>query len=103
MRSTRSGVGCCMREQEDVAGVGEPPIASVQPANASRIVDGLGADGRDQLVDAYDTWCTELLAGGGPLEPTRSPLLQAAHERRLALLGSLPVGDLSSKVCVDYG
>jgi 2-polyprenyl-3-methyl-5-hydroxy-6-metoxy-1,4-benzoquinol methylase len=32
-----------------------------------------------------------------------SPLARAAHERRVALLGNLPIGNISDKVCVDYG
>jgi len=31
------------------------------------------------------------------------PILQAAHERRQALLDSLPLGDVHDKVCVDFG
>lgn len=30
-------------------------------------------------------------------------ITQASHYRRMALLDSLPLGDLSDKVCVDYG
>jgi SAM-dependent methyltransferase len=32
-----------------------------------------------------------------------SPLLEAAHERRIALLDALPIGDLTDAVVVDYG
>ena len=31
------------------------------------------------------------------------PILRAAHERRIALLDSLPIGDVRDKVCVDFG
>jgi SAM-dependent methyltransferase len=31
------------------------------------------------------------------------PIIQAAHERRMQLLDGLPIGDVSDKVCVDYG
>lgn len=34
--------------------------------------------------------------------PVISLLAQAAHERRVAMLDNLPIGNVSNKVCVDY-
>jgi SAM-dependent methyltransferase len=31
------------------------------------------------------------------------PITQASHHRRMELLDTLPIGDVSDKVCVDYG
>src|SRR5262249_60898925 len=42
-------------------------------------------------------------ARAAPSAPRMPPLLAASHERRVALLESLPLGDLRDKVCVDYG
>jgi SAM-dependent methyltransferase len=63
---------------------------------------GSGHDGRvsaDATAAAYD----EGFAGDGELYGELTPMLRAAHERRMALLDELDVGDLSRATVVDYG
>ncbi|HXJ33717.1 MAG TPA: class I SAM-dependent methyltransferase [Candidatus Eisenbacteria bacterium] len=96
-----------MQEHEDGQGAetrtGAAAALPIPPSNGGRVLDGMAQEGPDQLVDAYDGGFAEAIAMGGEVYPTLSPLLLASHERRVALLEALPVGDLSTKVCVDYG
>jgi SAM-dependent methyltransferase/predicted O-methyltransferase YrrM len=93
------------REDEGVARtVGRVAAPSRLPqANGARVVDAIAPEERDQLSEAYDGGFAEAIATGGSVYPELSPLLLASHERRVALLDALPVGDLTGKVCVDYG
>jgi SAM-dependent methyltransferase/predicted O-methyltransferase YrrM len=70
--------------------------------DGAHVLDSVGADG-DQLADAYESGFADAIATGGNVYPALSPLLAASHERRVALLAALPLGDLRNKVCVDYG
>jgi tRNA (mo5U34)-methyltransferase len=69
------------------------------------VVDALGPYGRDQLLDSYAQRAREEAAGEDLAAwLTRAPAsVRAAHERRLELLDGLPLGDLSGKVCVEFG
>jgi SAM-dependent methyltransferase len=52
---------------------------------------------------AYEERFEEAIDEGVSIYGDMPPLTQAAHERRMALLDALPVGDLSEKVVVDFG
>jgi SAM-dependent methyltransferase/predicted O-methyltransferase YrrM len=67
------------------------------------VVDGIAPDPTDHVRTSYESGFSEAIATGGSIYPPMSPLLAASHERRVALLQSLPLGDLRDKVCVDYG
>jgi SAM-dependent methyltransferase len=57
-------------------------------------------------VRSYDHAFGQAIREGGSIyggTAPMPPLTQAAHERRMALLDALPVGDLSSSVVVDFG
>src|SRR5687767_7375109 len=69
----------------------------------TRVVDGIPPDERDQLVESYDGGFAEAIATGSDGRRPMTPLQRASLERLTALLDALPVGDLSDKVCVDYG
>lgn len=73
------------------------------PPRGGHVVEEIAAEGRDQLADAYESGFAEAIATGGNVYPEMSPLLLASHHRRMALLAALPLGDLTDKVCVDYG
>ena len=60
----------------------------------------------DQQVQSYESSFREANAAGGSIYGdmgTMPAIVQAAHERRMELLDGLPIGDVSDKVCVDYG
>jgi SAM-dependent methyltransferase len=60
----------------------------------------------DELTRTYEEAFAADLAGGPKIygDPSDWPAVTAAaHERRMELLDALPVGDLTGKVCVDYG
>lgn len=60
----------------------------------------------DELVRSYDLGFAESAEQGQSLygDMNVMPLIiQKAHERRMSLLDALPIGDVSEKVCVDYG
>jgi SAM-dependent methyltransferase/predicted O-methyltransferase YrrM len=80
---------------DDVLAVSAPPGAVV--------VDAIPPESGDQLQSAYESSFSEAIAAGGSIYSPMPPLLAASHERRVALLESLPLGDLRDKVCVDYG
>jgi 2-polyprenyl-3-methyl-5-hydroxy-6-metoxy-1,4-benzoquinol methylase len=70
------------------------------------VLDTLSTDERDEQVQAYDDSFREAIAEGGSIYSGTAPMppmIQAGHERRMELLDSLPIGDVSDKVCVDYG
>lgn len=79
--------------------------ASARPsASAQVVVDTLSAADHNQLVQAYNESFRDAIASGGSIYgDIMPPIVQAAHERRMQLLDSLPIGDISDKVCVDYG
>lgn len=73
----------------------EPPIAAPQ-----------GGDPRDEIARSYERAFEEAISEGGSIyggTAPMPPLTQAAHERRLALLDGLPIGDLSDSVVADFG
>jgi len=57
----------------------------------------------DPVVASYESAFAEAIAGGGSIYEPMSPIVQAAHDRRIELLDGLPVGDLDESVCVDFG
>jgi SAM-dependent methyltransferase len=57
----------------------------------------------DELTVSYDNRFRDAIERGESIYEPMPPLQQAAHERRMELLDALPVGDLSGKVCVDFG
>ena len=57
----------------------------------------------DELTSSYEERFRRAVNEGEPFYEPMSCLQEAAHERRMALLDGLPVGDLSGKVCVDFG
>lgn len=60
----------------------------------------------DELVQSYDIGFAESAKQGQSLygDMDAMPLIiQKGHERRISLLNDLPIGDVSDKICVDYG
>lgn len=57
----------------------------------------------DELVQSYEQSFRQAVDEGGTIYEPMSPIIQAAHERRMELLDQLPIGDVSKKICVDYG
>jgi tRNA (mo5U34)-methyltransferase len=75
---------------------------AAQPA----ILDPLGDQRRDALIQSYEESSREEIAAGADFEAQlrRAPAaVQAAHQRRRELLDALPLGNLTGKVCVDFG
>jgi SAM-dependent methyltransferase/predicted O-methyltransferase YrrM len=68
-------------------------------------VDTLSPEVHDQQVLSYESSFRQAIAQGGSIYGANVmlPIIHAAHERRIQLLDSLPIGDVSDKVCVDYG
>lgn len=64
------------------------------------------SDSGDQLVQSYEAGFRDAIAEGESLYGSMDEMplfVKASHERRIELLDSLPLGDLSDKVCLDYG
>ncbi|MCC6417499.1 MAG: class I SAM-dependent methyltransferase [Gemmataceae bacterium] len=82
-------------------------MSAVERARATggpAVIDALAHDGRDPLIESYEQGFRA--EAGEPLAARlgRAPLVvQAAYRRRAHLLGTLPLGDLTGKVCVDFG
>lgn len=58
----------------------------------------------DELRDAYEArFRAAADAGSASIYEPLDALHQAAHERRMALLDALPIGDLAGRVVVDHG
>lgn len=57
----------------------------------------------DELASSYNERFRRAIDEDNSFYEPMSCLQVAAHERRMALLDALPVGDLSGKVCVDFG
>jgi SAM-dependent methyltransferase len=79
------------------------PLASVA---APTVLDMLDPEARDEQVQSYDSNFRTAIAEGGSIYGGTNamlPIIQAGHERRMYLLDNLPIGDVSDKVCVDYG
>jgi SAM-dependent methyltransferase len=73
------------------------------PGTSSIVVDTLGGDGSDELVVSYDSRFREAIDTGGSIYLPMSPMQAAGHERKMQLLDALPIGDVTEKVCVDFG
>jgi SAM-dependent methyltransferase len=82
-------------------------LAETPQAGENQVVlDLLGSDQRDQQVESYEASFVAAKDEGGSIYGSMEAMpaiIQAAHERRMQILDSLPVGDVSNKVCVDYG
>jgi len=75
-------------------------------ANNQFVVDTLTPAEHDEQVQSYEDSFREAIAAGGSIYGSMSNMpviIQAAHERRIQLLDSLPIGDVQDKICVDYG
>jgi SAM-dependent methyltransferase len=59
--------------------------------------------GEDELVRSYEASFIEAIEEDGSIYAPMTTVIQAGHERRMELLDRLPIGDISGKVCVDYG
>ncbi len=60
----------------------------------------------DELVLSYEASFRDAIAHHGSIYGSMDemPLIvRAAHDRRIELLNNLPIGDVSGKICVDYG
>jgi tRNA (mo5U34)-methyltransferase len=76
------------------------------PSPAAAVLDALGPQDRDALLVSYEQGaCAEITAGGDFTARLQGApaAVRAAHQRRLELLDTLPLGDLAGKVCVDFG
>lgn len=93
------------RSREDyLTSVLEPGVHGVANGSAPAEAPNGGAPAdEDPVVASYEAAFAEAVAGGGSIYEPMSPMVQAAHDRRMAILDGLDVGDLSDKVCVDYG
>jgi SAM-dependent methyltransferase len=60
-------------------------------------------DAADELTSSYEERFRRAINEGDSFYEPMSCLQGAAHERRMALLDELPIGDLTDKVCVDFG
>jgi hypothetical protein len=61
---------------------------------------------KDELVLSYEAGFRDAIAQHGSIYGSMDEMpaiVQAAHERRIELLSNLPIGDISDKICVDYG
>jgi SAM-dependent methyltransferase len=85
--------------EEHLAQVLEPDVLDGLngAVGAASVPDG------DPVVVSYEAAFAEAIAGGGSIYEPMSPMIQAAHERRMEILDGLDVGDLTGRVCVDYG
>lgn len=74
--------------------------------SGQKILNAIPNEQYDEQVASYDTAFAKSSVYGvgiyGDME-TMPAIIQAAHERRMELLDSLPIGDVSNKICVDYG
>jgi SAM-dependent methyltransferase len=66
---------------------------------------GLATASRDEMTAYWDAGFLAAEASPGAFYDLKKlpAITQASHFRRMALLAALPLGDLSDKVCVDYG
>lgn len=74
--------------------------------NSAILRDALSAAMNDELVLSYEAGFRDAIASRGSIYGSMDEMpaiVQAAHERRIELLSSLPIGDVSDKICVDYG
>lgn len=56
-----------------------------------------------ELVRSYESRFDEAIAEGESIYGEMTPLMHAAHDRRMAILASLDLSDLSDAICVDFG
>jgi SAM-dependent methyltransferase len=65
----------------------------------------LAETARDEMVQYWDSGFLAAEANPGAFYDLNvlPAITQASHYRRMALLEGLPLGDLTDKVCVDYG
>lgn len=90
-----------------------PDIRSVVRTDAYLSADRMGSSGDVVLLDAgvrhgefasaYENRFQAAIDAGESIYGEMPPLTRAAHERRMALLDALDVGDLSDSVVVDFG
>ena len=57
----------------------------------------------DPVVASYESAFAEAIRTTGSIYEPMSPMIQAAHERRMEILDGLDIGDVSESVCVDFG
>src|SRR6266851_10043111 len=57
----------------------------------------------DPVVASYESAFAEAIGTTGSIYEPMSPMIQAAHERRMEILDGLDVGDMSESVIVDFG
>ncbi len=80
---------------------------SPSPGQASpAVLDALGPQGRDALIESYEQGASADIAAGVDFTARLNAApgaARAAYLRRLDLLNALPLGDLTGKVCVDFG
>jgi SAM-dependent methyltransferase len=72
-------------------------------AQLGTAIDTMGEPVDDEFARAYETRFEEAIESGGSIYGELSPFFNAAHERRIELLGELPIEDLTEKVVVDFG
>jgi SAM-dependent methyltransferase len=84
-------------------------IGSAGSDVAARVLRGgalseeAATDAACELTSSYEERFRRSIEEGQSFYEAMSCLQEAAHERRMALLDDLPVGDLAGKVCVDFG
>jgi SAM-dependent methyltransferase len=80
--------------------------SSSRLSNSPILPHRLSSAAPDELVLSYEAGFREAIAQQGSIYGSMDempPIVQAAHERRIELLSNLPIGDVSNKICVDYG
>ncbi len=88
-----------LSREEYLARVLEPGILNGSNGTAPH---GLVSD-EDPVVASYESAFAEAISTTGSIYEPMSPMIQAAHERRMEILDGLDVGDLTESVCVDFG
>jgi len=57
----------------------------------------------DELTATYDAAFRDAIAADGSIYGEMSPMTTAAHQRRIAILDELDIGDITGKTCLDFG
>lgn len=72
------------------------------PASGPVVLDTM-AEQADELVASYENKFSAAIDKGESIYLPMTPMERAGHDRKMEVLDALPIGDLSDKVCVDFG
>ncbi|HYT90081.1 MAG TPA: class I SAM-dependent methyltransferase [Gemmataceae bacterium] len=78
----------------------------LSPQGGPVVIDSFAEQGPDPLINSYEESIRAELAEGEDLATRlrRAPAaVRSAYQHRQELLDALPIGDVSGKVCVDFG